>query len=317
MADMDSNLEYNADKRRSVARDLERGLINTPPDRFQLNDLALGAMVVIAAILSFTEFSLTAGDWKNLTALTLFMYIITMFVYRNRYSKGMHRGKSDSEYKQALNTYRAKREEVIQKDLVGLVPEFCTYYKKKELREYRESLLSDIEMDYDTYKEKYLMMPREKVMELPISIECKRTILKCNRAKTVRIYPGLILNESGEFNRAKLIGRSGREREKRDKRIQAITRAAYVLFGAAVAFDVIFNFSLMTIAQWIVRMLPILLAIVSGDDGGYCNITVTETNFKRDQSHVIDLFLEYVRSNTVADEAKEEETPTEDTPTNE
>jgi hypothetical protein len=172
-------------------------------------------------------------------------------------------------------------------------------------------------MDYDTYKEKYLMMPREKVMELPISIECKRTILKCNRAKTVRIYPGLILNESGEFNRAKLIGRSGREREKRDKRIQAITRAAYVLFGAAVAFDVIFNFSLMTIAQWIVRMLPILLAIVSGDDGGYCNITVTETNFKRDQSHVIDLFLEYVRSNTVADEAKEEETPTEDTPTNE
>jgi hypothetical protein len=267
----------------------------------------LGALVIIAAVLSFTDFSFSAGDWKNLTALTLFLYIITMFIYRNRYEKGMARGKSDSEYQEALKTYRANRNDLSLKSLVSHVPGFCTYYRKQELREYRESLLCDIEMEYDTYKEKYIMMSEKDILKLPISAEAKKTLIKCNRAKAIKLYPGMILNESGEFDRDKLIGKSGRQRERQDKKKQAITRAVYVLFGAAVAFDVIFHFSLMTIAQWIVRMLPIIFAIISGDDGGYCNITVTETNFKRDQSSVIGIFMEYAKRNNLVEE---EEKPT-------
>ena len=300
---METNFETNADKRRNAKRNFEKGLISNSPDKFQLNDLALGALVLIAAVLSFTDFSFTAGDWKNLTALTLFLYIITMFIYHNRYGKGMSRGRADPEYKESLKRYREKREEINTKNLASHVPSFCSYYKKTELREYRESLLCDIEMDYDTYKEKYLMMSKKEVMKLPISLEAKRIILKCNAIKTVKIYPGLILNESGEYDREKIIGKSGREREKQDTKNQAISRAAFVLFGAAVAFDMIFNFSLMTIAQWVIRMLPIVLAIVSGDDGGYCNITVTETNFKRDQAHVIDLFMEYAKNNGLVNES--------------
>jgi hypothetical protein len=309
----EANHEYSAEKRRNTRRDFERGIISNAPDKFQMNDLALGALVIIAAVLSLTDFTFAVGDWKNLTALTLFLYVITMFVYRNRYEKGMSRGRVDPEYKESLGKYREKREDINVKNLVSHVPAFCTYYKKQELREYRESLLCDIEMDYDTYKEKYLTMPRKDIMQLPMSSEAKRIILKCNRAKTVKLYPGLILNESGEFDRNKLIGKSGRVRERQDKKRQAVTRAVYVLFGAAVAFDMIFNFSLMTIAQWVVRMIPIILAIVSGDDGGYCNITVTETNFKRDQTHVIGLFMEYAKRNNLVEEvATEPETPTND-----
>jgi hypothetical protein len=313
MTESDHNFDYkqSAENRRNTRRDFERGIISNEPDRFQLNDIMLGALVVIAAILSFTDFSFSAGDWKNLTALTLFLYIITMFIYRNRYEKGMARGKRDSEYQLSLKTYRENRNEISLKNLASHVPEFCTYYKKQELREYRESLLCDIEMDYDTYKEKYLMMSKKDVLNLPISIEAKRVILKCNCAKAVKLYPGMILNESGEFDRDKLIGKSGRQRERQDKKKQAITRAVYVLFGAAVAFDMIFNFSLATIAQWVVRMLPIIIAMVSGDDGGYCNITVTETNFKRDQSNVIGIFMEYAKRNNLVEEDKK---PPEDPP---
>lgn len=309
--------ETNAEKRRNTRKEMERGLISNEPDRFQFNDLILGALVVIAALLSFTDFSFSVGDWKNLTALTLFLYIITMFIYRNRYDKGKSRGKKDPEYQESLNKYREKRDGIYANDLASHVPTFCIHYKKQELREYRESLLCDIEMDYDTYKEKYLMMPKKEILKLPISAEAKKIIIKCNSAKAVKLYPGLLLNESGEFDRDKLIGRSGRQRERHDKKKQAITRAVYVIFGSAVAFDVILNFSLMTIAQWVVRMLPIVLAIASGDDGGYCNITVTETNFKRDQSNVIGLFMEYAKKNNlVAEETKipvaEVETPTND-----
>ena len=316
------NFDYkqSAENRRNTRRDFERGVISNEPDKFQLNDLMLGALVIIAAVLSFTDFSFSAGDWKNLTALTLFLYIITMFIYRNRYEKGMARGKSDAEYQLSLKTYRENRNELTLKSLVSHVPGFCTYYKKQELREYRESLLCDIEMEYDTYKEKYIMMSKKDILKLPISAEAKKIIIKCNSAKAIKLYPGMILNESGEFDRNKLIGKSGRERERNDKKKQAITRAVYVLFGAAVAFDMIFNFSLMTIAQWVVRMLPIIFAIISGDDGGYCNITVTETNFKRDQSNVIGLFMEYAKKNNLIEEVVTPtiiptEVPTE-TPTN-
>ena len=308
------NFDYNfdhkmsAENRRNYKRDLERGIIANEPDRFQLNDLMLGAMVVIAAVLSFTDFSFSAGDWKNLTALTLFLYVITMFIYRNRYEKGITRGKKDSEYQLSLKAYREKRDEISSKNLASHIPAFCVYYKKQELREYRESLLCDIEMDYDEYKEKYLSMQKKDVLKLPISTEAKRIILKCNSAKAIKLYPGLILNESGEFDRNKLIGKSGRQRERQDKKKQAITRGVYVLFGAAIAFDMIFNFSLQTIAQWIARMLPIIMAIISGDDGGYCNITVTETNFKKDQTNVIGLFMEYAQRNNLVEESQ----PTED-----
>lgn len=304
----------NSERRRQTRREIERGIISNEPDRIQLNDLMLGVLVVIAALLSFTDFSFTAGDWKNLTALTLFLYIITMFIYRNRYAKGMAQGREDEEYKSALQAYRTIRKDISDKCLASYVPKFCIDYKKQELREYRESLLCDIEMCYDEYKEKYIRMSKKDVLKLPISMEAKAIIIKCNSAKAIKLYPGLILNESGEYDREKLIGKSGRQRERQDKKMQAITRAVYVIFGAAVAFDMIFNFSLITIAQWVVRMLPICLAIVSGQDGGYCNVTVTETNFKRDQSQVIGLFMEYAKKNNLVEEveAEEVETPAEE-----
>ena len=196
----------SAEKRRQTRRDIERGIVTNEPDKIQLNDIMLGALVVIAAILSFTDFSFSAGDWKNLTALTLFLYLITMFVYRNRYEKGMQRGRRDEEFKTALKKYRINREDITQKSLVSHVPEFCTQYKKRELREYRESLLCDIEMDYDTYKSKYLLMPKKELLQQPISAEAKRILLKCNAAKAIKLYPGMILNENGEYDRNKLIG---------------------------------------------------------------------------------------------------------------
>lgn len=298
-SDHNYNYKQSAENRRNTRRDFERGVISNEPDRFQLNDLMLGALVVIAAIISFTDFSFSAGDWKNLTALTLFLYIITMFIYRNRYEKGMARGKKDAEYQLSLKTYRENRSELSLKNLVSHVPRFCIDYKKQELREYRESLLCDIEMEYETYKEKYITMSNKEILQQPLSAEAKSIIIKCNRAKAIKLLPGMILNESGEFDRDKLIGKSGRQRERHDKKKQAIIRAVYVLFGAAIAFDMILNFSVMTIIQWVVRMLPIVIAIISGDDGGYCNITVTETNFKRDQTHVIGLFMEYAKRNNL------------------
>jgi hypothetical protein len=246
-----------------------------------------------------TDFSFSLGSIANITALTLFLYMITTFVYRNRYAKGISRGRKEEEYINSLTEYREKREWIYSNNFAGILPSFCTYYKKKELREYRESLLTDIEMPYEEYAEKYLKMPRRKIMALPISLEAKKVILKCNAAKAIKLVPGMILNENGEYDRHKLIGKSGKQRERLDKRNNAIARAMYVVFGALIVFDVIFNFSLQTCLQWLVRMLPVIIAIITGDDSGYCNISVTEVAFKKGQIGIINLFREYLEEKNI------------------
>ena len=292
--DSEYNFDTNAEKRRQTRRALEKGAASSEPDRIQLNDVMLGALVLIAAIISFTDFSFSFGDIANFTALTIFLYWISLFCYRNRYAKGLARGKQDAEFISSLAVYREKRQTIYDRKLVGTVPTFCTYYKRTELREYRESLLCDIEMDYEEYKENYMRMRKRDILQLNLSYDTKKVLLKCNAAKPLKLTPNMILFEDGDCNRNKLFGKSGKERERSDKKKQAIERAVYVIAGALVVFDVVFHFSLSTILQWIVRMLPIAVSIISGDDGGYCNATVTQVFFRNNQIHAIALFDEYV-----------------------
>ena len=289
----EENVSHSTSRRETRKR-LEQGASENSSDRLLLNNIMLAIMVIIASVISFTDFSLSFGEIKKLTALAIFLYIITSLVYQNRYNRGKIRGKTDVEYKESLREYREKRKGVYDRSAAHLVPEFCRYYKAHELQEYRESLLSDVEIEYSEYKEKYRKLPFLNILLLKLPFDMKKVIIKCNRAKPIKLTAGLILNENGEADRENLIGQSGKVRERKDKRRQQISRAISVLFGAAVVVNLIFDFSVVTIIQWCVRMLPIIAAIPMGDDAGYCNITVTETAFKKSQTHVINLFNEYL-----------------------
>ena len=142
-------------------------------------------------------------------------------------------------------------------------------------------------------------------MRQELSYTVKKTLIKCNRAKPLKLTPGVIINENGEANRKKLVGQSGRERERVDKRTQIIERGIVVLFGSMVAINIIFDFSVITIVQWLVRMIPVLSAIMMGDDSGYCNITVTETNFKKDQCNIIAIFHDWAKNEHKSEESEE------------
>ena len=290
---IESESSYS-ESRREMRKRLEKGAIDTSSNKLQLNDIMLALLVIIAAVISFTDLSFSFDNIQKLTALTIFLYLVTSLVYRNRYARGKQRGKADPEYKESLKEYRQKRQGIYDKSAAGRVPEFCRYYKAKELQEYRTSLLSDVEIEYDEYAEKYRRLSFFSILHLKLPFDMKRTIIKCNRAKPLRLVPGLILNENGEMDREKLIGQSGRQREKKDKKEQLISRAIMVLFGGMVVVNIILDFSVITIIQWMVRMIPVIAAIFTGEDSGYCNIVVTETNFKNDQVSVINLFNEWL-----------------------
>ena len=300
-----------ADKRRELRRTLEIDTGNV--NKFSMNDLMLAGMVVIAMAISFTDFTLSLGSFKTFTALTLFLYVITTIIYRNRYNRGKLRGRSDADYVEALSDYREAKRKIADLGIASEIPTFCQEYKTKELKEYRKGILADVDLDYDEYMQKYRNLSDRAVMRLSLPLNMRKAIVKCNNAMPIKLTPGLIMNESGEADREKLVAQSGRDREIKDKRRQLISRGLVVFLGGAIAVDVIIDFSFITIVQWFVRMLPIISAIVMGDDGGFCNIAVTETNFKKDQTAIINLFLEY-HKNKPKEEPKPEE-PIEDTTT--
>ena len=283
----------SSELRRKTRASLERNALSTEPDKVQLKDIMLFALVGLAAIISMTDFSLSWQSFKDFTALTVFLYIITTLVYQNRYEKGKNRGRSEDSFKTTLTDYRKARDGIYSKNLASAVPDFCKHYKQKELREYRESLLVDVDMNYDEYKEKYMRKSTKEILKSKIPFNMKKIILKANNAKSLKLAPGMILNESGEVNRKKLLGLSGKEREKIDKRVNAISRIVITLFSGVIAINIIMDFSLLTIAQWCIRMIPVVAAIIVGDDSGYCDIVVTEVNFKLNQISVIKLFDEY------------------------
>ena len=79
-----------------------------------------------------------------------------------------------------------------------------------------------------------------------------------------------------------------------------------LVLGGMIAVDVILDFSFITVIQWFVRMLPILSAIIMGNDSGFCDIAVTETNFKKDQTSIIHLFFEHNKIKSIEEPPEEE-----------
>lgn len=296
----------SGESRRELRRTMENEALSKGSDKVILSNLMLAGMVVLAAMCSMFGVELSIGAVRDLTLLSVILYFITSMVYRNRYARGKMRGKHDGDYLHALGGYRERRSTIDDRGLVSSVPLFCREYKRRELREYRADLLIDVDMTYEEYKENYMRLSDKEIMVLHLPLETRKILIRCNHAKPLRLTPGMILNENGEAERQELMGQSGRERERKDKRKQMLQRAILVLFGGLVTFSFVTEFTLANVLRWAVRMVPIAMAIIFGDDDGYCNITVTETAFKRAQSSVINLLFEWAdRREDVATESEE------------
>ena len=139
---MDNPLS-GADKRRELRRTLEIDTGNV--NKFSMNDFMLAGIVVIAMVISLTDFTFSLGDFKNFTALTLFLYVITTIVYRNRYNRGKLRGRSDPDYIEALADYREAKDKISELGIASDIPTFCQEYKTKELKEYRNCMIARLD----------------------------------------------------------------------------------------------------------------------------------------------------------------------------
>ena len=284
-------------RERERARRRDDGASNAPlPGREEIkakmSDRLLIALVAIAAIVGFTDLTFDVQSLLQVSALTVFLYFLTTITYRNRYDHGKLKGKSDPAYKEAIKAYQDAIEAIPQACTDDMISEYCERYKQRELSDYRRELLMPLRVSEEEYQAKYLDMRLWQILCLKKSWKFRRTIIKCNRAKPIHLTPSMILNESGDSSRRRALGPSGKQRENRDKRKQAIERAIITVSSGAIVVSLIVDFSLQDLALWAVRILPVVTAIINGDNDGYDDIAVTETEYKRDQVKLVNRMVE-------------------------
>ena len=256
--------------------------------RAKMSDRLLVALVAIAAIVGFTDLSFNVQSLLRVSALTVFLYFLTTITYRNRYDHGKLKGKASLDYQEAMQEYKDAIESIPKECTDDMISEYCERYKERELSDYRRELLMPLRVSEKEYQEKYLDMRFWQILFLKKSWGFRFTIMKCNRAKPIRLTPSMILNESGDGRqRRRALGLSGKQRENRDKGKQALERAIVTMSSGAIAVSLIVDFSWQELALWAVRILPVVTAIIYGSNDGYDDIAVTETAFKRDQTKLI------------------------------
>jgi len=257
-------------------------------DKFRVSaaDITLFAAVAVAAVISLGEIKLNISTVSNMTLLVSLLYVLTTLVYRNRYTVSLERGKATVKYREAYAEYDSLRRSLYEAGLSERVSGFCSDFVSRELAEYRSGLLAEAGVEYADYINKYrgqgALRLRKNYRLSPYAV---KAIVRCDHAKGVRLNKNMILLNDGDTScRSKPFGFSSKAKQRRDYRVNVISRLIVTLLSGVIAVSFIIDPSIATLVQWCVRMVPVLSAAFFGSVSGFTNGSETAVNYLAAQS---------------------------------
>ena len=231
---------------------------------------------VIAALISMGEISLTMSNLRDITLLCCVIFVVSSMVYSARYEASMQVAKNDDAYKTVITEYERCKAEIHSRGLITKLPYLCMRYCAEELKIYRSEILSDACIPYEVYEAKYRDLSKAELESLKLSKSAVKCILKANNAKGIRLTTAELM--SGKKNsvfRIATVYFAPETRQFIDTSLNVASRIATTLLSGAVVISVMFEPSLKAVAQWAVRMLPVVSAAISGTIAGQKNVINT------------------------------------------
>ena len=231
---------------------------------------------IIAALVSMGEVTLTMSGMRDLTLLCCVIFGVSSIVYSARYEASMQSAKNEEAYKTVINEYNHCKAEIHSRGLVTKLPHLCMRYCAEELRIYRSEILADACIPYDVYFNKYRGLSKSDLESLKLSNNEIKCILKADRAKGIRLTSAELM--SGKKNsvfRFSVLSFAPETKQVIDTSLNVISRLATTLLSGAVVISIMFEPSLKAVAQWAVRMLPVVTAAISGTIAGQKNVINT------------------------------------------
>lgn len=248
--------------------------------------------IVIAALASMGEIAFTVGEAVNITLLVVFIYVISLMIYRNVYQDNMYKAKQSDEYRAAESEYHEIAKEVYDKGLASRLSELCSRYRKEELKAFRTEVLEDMCIKYGDYEKSYFDKTKKDLKKMQLSKATIKCILKANKARGIYISQDMLLSgDCAPRRRDKVFLRTSERREASDRTKHAVSGLLKTVLVGVVGISVAFDFSLEAIAQWAVRMMPVVAAALSAGPAGRSNIFDVAIPYLKKKTEVLKTML--------------------------
>ena len=272
---------------------LMRGVLNN-------TGIFVGIFIIFVVIVVFTtDIKLTSVfDWTAL-GLSFFVLLFCAFsMYVNCSDSGIKAGRASDTYNAAKVTYDELKKEIVERKMQGRLPEFCRYYIEEELRNTRNSLLTEVGIDFATYQERYVGKDKAALEQLTtLSKSQIAAILAANNVKPIKLTPEMILKRGRGASQRQPLGMLPEKKRGMDYGVKFIKTSLTSILLAVIGLDVIISPSWAMFAACLLKLFPVVLNGFMGYKSGYENIVVDTVNYMNDQSDLMRRLIHYVEEN--------------------
>jgi hypothetical protein len=285
---------------------IPRKKIDTDNLRSITTNAGLIIVCIIAAMVSFWDLRITFDDAFSVGWVAIMLYFVATSVYRTKYDGGIYRGKQSEAYKKANDKFCELREKVLQKSLEGRLRGWCNAYRTNDLDNIRREIVCPY-LSYDKYLSEYANLSKRRIKSMGLSKKVSRAIIAANDIEPAELSADMLLSASVQKNlfcKRRILPRSGDEQRRGDFIKNYAVRFFMTFICGMFIVEVVSDPTLDTFLQWMVRMIPIVLAFLSGESNGFAN--ATEVTCKRidAQARLLETFLADVEKVSNHEEAE-------------
>lgn len=281
---------------------LQRGSVEADKIKEVGLNISLLFLCFVASFVSFwdVEIAFDLNKLFSISFVTVLLYIITVTVFRSKYDTGLYKGRETEPYKKAVERFDTLAKEIADHLLVDRLRDWCNDFRRKDLADVRYNIISPF-MTYAEYEEKYLNLSNAQVNRLRLNRSTKKAIKRANKVTPADLTSDMLLSRSFSttiFGKRKILPKSGEQQRERDLLLNYVNAFIRTFICGMFVVSIASDPTLDTFIQWLIRMVPIIMAFVTAPAAGYRNITDTTTRRINAQSGILDVFF--------ADKSKED-----------
>ena len=262
---------------------------------------------IIASVVSFWDLKITFDDAFSVGWVAIMLYFVSTSVYRTKYDGGIYRGKQTESYKKINEKFHALRERVIKGCFEERLRGWCNSYRIKDVENIRKEIVCPY-MSYEKYLNEYANLSKNKIESLGLSAKAKKAVIDANEIEPVELSADMLLSMNfakSLFGKRRILPRSGDEQRLGDFITNYAVRFFMTFICGMFIVEVVSDPTLDTFLQWMIRMIPVVLAFLTGENNGFLN--ATEVTCKRidAQARLLETFFTDVEKEVPTNETAE------------
>lgn len=252
----------------------------------------------VITFISFGELRLSSEGIVAVTGWTAILYATSIILYNDAYASAREKAVQSTIWENACRDHSRLANAIRSGFMLDRLEAFCKSVRSVIRKRLVRARLVGTGVDATEFEKSISKLTKKEIWALrgkdgkayPRKIRLR--LLAATLVPDPKIYPEDLLHEAERAEKALLpLGMDGSERERRDKWQNMISRALTSAVGGWLTVDFIANLSLSTFGIYLMRLFPLIMAVVVGNRKGTENIMKFALLHKRRQISYLEDFL--------------------------